>query len=57
MNENLLPPFMAEDVKKAAFSIRDLKPTSPDGLHAIFYPKKWNLCGGDITHEVLQALN
>jgi hypothetical protein len=39
MNENLLPPFMAEDVKKAAFSIRDLKPTSPDGLHAIFYPK------------------
>jgi hypothetical protein len=37
MNEKLLAPFLPEDVKKAAFSIGDLKAPGPDGLHAIFY--------------------
>jgi hypothetical protein len=50
MNENLLAPFSAEDVKKAAFSIGDLKAPGPDGLHAIFYKSFWSLCGDEITH-------
>jgi hypothetical protein len=56
MNERLLAPFTAEEVKKAVFSIGDLKAPGPDGLHAIFYKKFWDVCGVEITHEVLQAL-
>jgi hypothetical protein len=39
MNEQLLAPFSAEDVKKAVFNIGDLKAPGPDGLHAIFYKR------------------
>jgi hypothetical protein len=56
MNDNLLAPFSAEDVKKAAFSIGDLKAPGPDGLHAIFYKRFWSLYGDEITQEVLQAM-
>jgi hypothetical protein len=57
MNEKLLAPFTPEDVKKAAFSIWDFKAPGPDGLHAVFYKKFWNICGEDITKEVRPALN
>jgi hypothetical protein len=57
INERLLAPFTAEEVKKAAFSIGDFKAPGPDGLHAIFYKKFWNICGDEITQEVLQAMN
>jgi hypothetical protein len=57
MNERLLAPFTAEEVKKANFSIGDFKAPGPDGLHAIFYKKFWNICGEEITQEVLQAMN
>jgi hypothetical protein len=39
MNEQLLAPFSAEDVKKAVFNIGDLKAPGPDGVHAIFYKR------------------
>jgi hypothetical protein len=39
------------------FSIGDLKAPGLDGLHAIFYKKFWNVCGEDITREILQAMN
>jgi hypothetical protein len=57
MNEKLLAPFSAEDVKKAAFSIGDYKAPGPDGLHAIFYKKFWSICGEDITTEILLAMH
>jgi hypothetical protein len=57
MNERLLAPFTAEEVKMAAFSIGDFKAPGPDGLHAVFYKKFWNICGDEITQEVLQAMN
>jgi hypothetical protein len=57
MNEKLLAPFSAYDVKKAAFSIGDLKAPGPGGIHAIFYKRFWGLCGEDITNEILQAMN
>jgi hypothetical protein len=36
MNQLLLAPFTREEVKKALFSIGDLKALRPDGLHTIF---------------------
>jgi hypothetical protein len=57
MNEKLLAPFTVEDVKKAVFSIGDFKAPGPDGIHAIFYKKFWDICGGEISQEVLHALN
>jgi hypothetical protein len=57
MNEQLLAPFNVEEVKKAVFSIGDFKAPGPDGLHAVFYKQFWDICGHEITQEVLQALN
>jgi hypothetical protein len=57
MNEKLMAPFSAEDVKKAAFSIGDYKAPGPDGLHAVFYKNFWSICGIEITQEVLSAIN
>ena len=37
MNEILMTPYTCEEVRKALFSIGDLKAPGPDGLHAIFY--------------------
>jgi hypothetical protein len=56
MNERLLAPFTAEDVKKAAFSIGDLKAPGSDGQHAIFYKKNWTISGEKITEEILVAI-
>lgn len=57
MNEALLAPYTAEEVKNALFSIGDLKAPGPDGLHAIFYKKFWPILGEDLIREVLQAVN
>jgi hypothetical protein len=43
MNEKLLAPFSPEDVKKAAFSIGDLKAPGPNGLHAVFHKNFWSI--------------
>jgi hypothetical protein len=39
MNDTLLRPYTAEDVRKALFSIGDMKAPGTDGLHAIFFKK------------------
>jgi hypothetical protein len=57
MNEKSLAPFSPKDVKKAVFSIGYFKAPGPYGLHAVFYKKFWNICGEEITKEVLLALN
>ena len=44
-------------MKKALFSIGDLKASGPDGLHAIFFKRFWNMLGEELTDEVLQAVN
>ena len=57
MNTGLLAPFSYEEVKKALFQIGDLKAPGPDGLHAVFFKRFWNLFGDDLLAEVLEAVN
>ena len=57
MNDSLMAPYTEEEVRKALFSIGDLKAPGPEGLHAIFYKKFWHLLVGDPTKEVLAAVN
>ena len=54
MNNELMAPFTREEVKAALFSIGDLKAPGPDGLHAIFFKRFWNMLGEDLEKEVLQ---
>lgn len=56
MNQLLLAPFSKEEVKKALFSIGDLKAPGPDGLHAIFFKRFWHLLEDDLVEEVLGAI-
>ena len=57
MNQDLLAPYTREEVKKALFSIGDLKAPGPDGLHAIFYKRFWDMLGEELEDEVLAAVN
>ena len=57
MNNELLKPYSAEEVKKALFSIRDTKAPGTDGLHAVFFKKCWHVFGDLLTSEVLSAIN
>jgi hypothetical protein len=57
MNISLLAPYTTEEVKKALFNIGDLKAPGPDGLHAIFYKRFWDMLGDDLYKEVLNAVN
>ena len=43
MNEALLKPYTAEQVRKALFDIGDLRARLPDRLHVIFY-KRFGQC-------------
>lgn len=57
MNNALLAPYTAEEVRKALFDIGDLKAPGPDGLHDIFYKRFWSMLGDDLIEEVLRAVN
>lgn len=57
MNGQLLSSFTQEEVKAALFNIGDLKAPGPDGLHAVFYKRFWNMLGTDLVEEVLEAVN
>jgi len=56
MNQLIRAPFTREEVKKALFSIGDLKAPGPDGLHAVFFKRFWHLMEDDLVEEVLGAV-
>ena len=57
MNAGLMAQFSYEEVKKALFQIGDLKAPGPDGMHAVFYKRFWELLGDDMVKEVLEAVS
>jgi hypothetical protein len=57
MNEKLMAPFSPKDVKKVVLALVILKPLARMDFMRGFYKKFWNICGTEITQEVLQALN
>lgn len=57
MNIGLLAPFSHDEIKKALFQIGDSKAPGPDGMHAVFYKRFWELLGDDLVKEVLAAVN
>ncbi len=57
MNDMLLAPFTAEEVRKALFNIGDFKAPGPDGLHAIFYKRFWVMLEEDLVTELLNAVH
>jgi hypothetical protein len=57
MNDMVCKPFSPEEVKEALDSIGDLKAPGPDGMHALFYKKFWDVVGEKVTEEVLNVLN
>jgi hypothetical protein len=57
MNEHRMRPYGADEVKKAMFSIGDLKAPGGDVLHAVLFKKCWDFLGATLTKEVLYAIN
>jgi hypothetical protein len=57
MNNTLLQPFTAEEVKSGLDAIGDLKAPGSDGMTSLFYKRFWEIVGEDVTKEVLGFLN
>lgn len=57
MNDVLMAPFSAADVKKALFDMHPSKAPGRDGFTALFFQKACSLVGDDITAAALLILN
>ena len=56
-NQNLLNPFLAEEVRAALFQMHPSKAPSPDSMSSFFYQKYWHIVGNSVSHVVLSILN
>jgi hypothetical protein len=57
MNDELMKPFMAEEVNFALHQMAPLKAPGPDGLSAGFFQSHWELMGTEVCRAVLDILN
>lgn len=48
INEELLKPFTEVEFRRALKTMQPLKALEPDGIHALFYQRYWNLLSTDI---------
>ncbi|KAK3225711.1 hypothetical protein Dsin_005573 [Dipteronia sinensis] len=49
--------FSVDEIKRAIFEMNPTKAPGPDGFHAIFFHKFWNVVGVEISKVCLQVLN
>ena len=56
MNEMLVAPYTADEVKSALFQMFPTNSTGPDGFPAHFYQRHWDLCGPEVTKAVLRIV-
>ncbi|KAL0683276.1 hypothetical protein Bca4012_050124 [Brassica carinata] len=54
MNSKLTAPVSAEEVRKAAFTMKGSSAPGEDGLTGIFCQKFWHVVGPKLTEEILQ---
>jgi hypothetical protein len=52
MNDELLKPYLDEEIKAALFQMGPTKSPGPDGFPALFYQKHWALLKDDICSAV-----
>jgi hypothetical protein len=57
MNHFLVKEYTEEEIKKALYSIGDLKSPWSNCMPSLFYKQYWHLVGKDVTKEVLNFLN
>ena len=57
MNNILLLPYTAEEVRTALFQMNPSKAPGPDGMNAFFFHKFWHIVSPDIIKAILDFLN
>ncbi|KAL0313493.1 UNVERIFIED_CONTAM: hypothetical protein Sradi_5748600 [Sesamum radiatum] len=57
MNDTLIQPFLADEVKFAISQMDPYKSPGPDGMSSAFYHKYWHIIGPEVTSFVLDFLN
>uniref|UniRef100_A0A2N9GPG8 Reverse transcriptase domain-containing protein n=1 Tax=Fagus sylvatica TaxID=28930 RepID=A0A2N9GPG8_FAGSY len=57
VNQRLLQPFTADEVRMALFQMHPSKAPGPDGMSSFFFQKYWNIVGADVVAAVLSVLN
>ncbi|XP_042974784.1 uncharacterized protein LOC122306423 [Carya illinoinensis] len=57
MNEDLLKPYVAEEVELALKQMHPSKAPGPNGMSPLFFQKYWGVIGNSITTALLSALN